>query len=87
MEVHSDNVGRVTQCRGSHPGHGAEQLAGELALAEDVVVEEVEMATGQGVDLGQGVVDLLGVEASSAGEERVLVAEVAGVGAAPGHDE
>jgi hypothetical protein len=35
---------------------------GETPVAEQVVVEEVEMASGQAIDLGQGSVDSLGVK-------------------------
>src|SRR4051794_35781145 len=66
----------------SHPAHALEQGAGEAGVAEQVVVEEVQVAARQPVDLGQGRVDRLGVEGLAALEERLLVAEVAHVGAA-----
>ena len=50
---------------------------GEAAIAEQVIVEEVEMPSGQPLDLEERGVDPLRVERSAAGEEGVLVAEVA----------
>src|SRR6516225_10117101 len=42
-----------------------------------MIVQEIEMASRQAVDLGQGLVDPLGIETPSALEEGVLVTEVA----------
>src|SRR5207302_1558525 len=61
----------------SHPAHAVEQRRRESAVAEQVIVEKVEMPSRQPVDLRQRVVDALGVERASMLEERVLVAEVA----------
>src|SRR5205085_6721692 len=71
----------------SHAAHPLEQGLGEAAVAEQMVVEKIEVAAGQPIDLGEGGVDPLGVEASSAGEEGVLVAEVAMLWAAAGDDD
>ena len=59
----------------------------EAAVAEQVVVEKVEVTPRQPRDLGQRVVDALRVERSAAGKERVLVAEVAMLRAAARDDD
>ncbi len=51
--------------------------AGKPVVAQQVIVEKVEMTSGQAVNLGEGVVDALRVEAAASLKERVLVAEVA----------
>ena len=53
------------------------RAAAKRDVAEQVIVEEVEMTSGQPVDLSERVVYPLGVEGAAAVEERVLVAEVA----------
>ena len=70
-----------------HPAHAVEQRAREAPVAEQMVVEEIEMASGQPRDFGERVVHALGVERSAAGEERVLVAEVAVLRAAARDDD
>ena len=47
-----------------------------------MVIQEVKMSAGKAIDLGQRLVDPLGVERPATREERVLVAERAMVGAA-----
>ena len=64
-----------------------EQRRGEAAVAEQMIVEEIEMAPGQARDLGERVVHALRVERSAALEERVLVAEVAVLRTAARHDD
>ena len=61
--------------------------AGELAVAEQVVVQEIEMPPGQPLDLGQRRIDGLRVERSAAFEERLLVTEVADVRTAARDDD
>ncbi len=63
-------------------GHPVEQRRGEAPVAEQVVVEEVQVPPGQPVDLGERGVHRLRVEGLPALEERVLIAEVAVVRAA-----
>src|SRR6185437_8154596 len=59
----------------------------EAGMAEEMVIQEVEMAAAQAGNFGESVVHLLGVEAAAAGEEGIFVAEVAMLGAAAGdHD-
>jgi hypothetical protein len=70
-----------------HAAHAAEERRGEAAIAEQVVVEKVEMPARQPRDLRQRIVDALRVERSAAGEERVLVAEVTMLRAAARHDD
>jgi hypothetical protein len=70
-----------------HALHAGEERLGKAAVAEQVVVEEVEMAAGEAVDLGQGVVDTLGVEAFATLKECVLVTEVAVLRAAARDDD
>ena len=69
-----------------HPAHAVEQRTREADIAEQMIVQEVEMASGQARDLGERVVHALRVEPSTAGEEGVLVAEVAMLRAPAGHD-
>ena len=80
-----DRTGRLPQA--AHAAHPFEQRRGEAAIAEQVIVEEVEMASRQAVDLGKGRVDRLRVEGTPALEERLLVAEVADVRAAARDDD
>ena len=70
-----------------HPAHPVEKRLGKGRAAEQVVVEEVEVAARQPVDLGQRPVDGLHVELLAALEEGDLVAEVAHVRASPGDDD
>ena len=65
-----------------HAAHGGKERGGVRRAAEEVVVEEVEVAAGQSLDLGERVVERLQVERAAAGKERLLVTEVAQVGAA-----
>ena len=71
----------------SHAAHPVEERGREAPVAEQVVVEEVQVPSGQPVDLRQRGVDRLRVERLPAVEERVLVAEVAVVRAAAGHHD
>ena len=71
----------------SHAAHAVEERRGEAAIAEQVIVEEVQMTAGQALDLGERVVHGLRVEGSPAFEERFLVAEVAHVRTAARDDD
>ena len=71
----------------AHAAHAGEQLAREAAVAEQVIVEEIQVPSRQPRNLGQRIVDALRVERSPAFEERVLVAERAVVRAAARHDD
>ena len=71
----------------SHAAHAVEERRGEAAIAEQVIVEEVQMTAGQPLDLGERRIDGLRVEGASAFEERLLVAEVAHVRAAARDDD
>src|SRR5262249_39128674 len=62
--------------KASHAAHAVEERGGKAAIAEEMIVEEVEVAARQPVDFSEGGVDTLRVEGASALEERVLVAEV-----------
>jgi hypothetical protein len=85
LEHRLHGPGRLPQP--SHPSHAGEQLSGEAPVAEQVVVQEVQMPAGQAVHLGQRIVHGLGVEGPAALEECFLVTEVAGVRTAAGdHD-
>lgn len=66
----------------SHAAHPVEQGPRETGIAEQVVVQEVQMAARQPVDLGERRVHRLGVERLPALEERLLVTKVAHVRAA-----
>ena len=80
-----DRPGRLPEA--AHPLEAVEERLGERRAAEEVVVEEVEVAAGEAVDLGESIVDRLHVERPAAAEERLLVAEVAEVRAAAAHDQ
>ena len=67
----------------AHTSHTLEQRSGETGMPKQMIVEEVEMATRQALDLGQRLVHLLRVERAPAREETVLVAEGAVVRTAP----
>jgi hypothetical protein len=66
----------------SHAAHAIEQRRREPPVAEQVVIEKVQVTARKTIDLGQRGVDRLGVEGLAAFEERFLVAEVAHVRAA-----
>jgi hypothetical protein len=82
---------RIDRSRGlpeaPHPPHPVEEGGGEGGVAEEVVVEEVEVPPGKPLDLGERRVHLLHVEGPTAGEEALLVAEGACVRAAPRDDD
>ena len=69
------------------PRMPSKSAAAKRAIAEQVIVEEVQMPARQPIDLGERVVHALGVEGSAALEERVLVAEVAVLRAAARDDD
>ena len=71
----------------SHAAHPVEERGGKATVAKQMVVEEVEMPARQPIDLGERVVDALGVERPAAFEERVLVAEVAVLRTPAGDDD
>ncbi len=71
----------------AHPAHAVEERRGESHVAEQVVVEKVQVPARQSIDFGEGVVHPLGIEGSAALEERVLVAEVAVLRTAAGDDD
>lgn len=60
-----------------HPAHPVEQRAAEALIAEQMIVEEIEMPPGQARDFRERVINTLRVERAAAGEEGILVAEVA----------
>ena len=69
--------GGCTLEEATHSLHAIEECFGKAAVAEKMIVEEIEMTSGQAVDLGECVVDTLGVEAAATLKEGVFVAEVA----------
>jgi hypothetical protein len=71
----------------AHAFHAFEEGFGEAPVAEEMIVEEVEMTTGQAVDFGEGIVDALGVEALSALKEGVFVTEVTVLRTSAGDDD
>jgi hypothetical protein len=71
----------------SHAAHAREELGREARVAEEMVVEEVEVAAGKAVDLRQCRVHGLRVELLAALEEGDLVAEVADVRTAAADDD
>ena len=80
-----DGAGGLPQA--AHAAHAVEERRGEAAIAEQVIVEKVEMPARQPLDLRERGVDGLRVERPAAFEERLLVAEVADVRAAARHDD
>ena len=75
-----DGARRLPQT--AHAAHAVEERRREAPVAEEMVVEEVEMAARQTVDLGERRIDRLGVERTAPFEERLLVTEVTDVRAA-----
>jgi hypothetical protein len=75
-----DGPGGLPQA--SHAAHAIEERRGEAAIAEQVVVEEIQVTAGEPLHLGQRGIDRLSVEGAPAFEERLLVAEVAHMRAA-----
>ena len=71
----------------SHAAHAVEERRCESAVAKQVIVEKVQVAPRQSVDLGERVVHALRVERSPTVEEGVLVAEVAMLRAAARDDD
>ena len=56
-------------------------------MAKKVIVEEVKMAARQPFNLGQGIVNSLGIKRLTPFEEGIFVAEVTGVRTTPrNHD-
>ena len=70
-----------------HAAHAVEERRRESPIAEEVVVEEVQMAARQALDLRERGINRLRVEAPSAFEERFLVAEVADMRTAARDDD
>src|ERR1700752_4181838 len=58
-----------------------------MTVAEQMVIEKVEMAPGESIDFGECLVDALRVKSATALEECVLVAEVAVLRTAAGDDD
>jgi len=69
--------GRGTLEETPHATQAVKERGCELGVAEKVVIEKVEVAARQPIDLRERVVHALCVERSAAVEECVLVAEVA----------
>src|SRR5947209_3414759 len=61
----------------AHPAQAGEERLGETAVAEEVIVEEVQVPARQALHLRERPVDLERVEGAAALVERVLVTEVA----------
>ena len=79
-EYRIDGTGRLPEL--SHPAHPVEERHREAPVAEQMVVEKIEVPARQPIDLVESRVDGLRVERAPALEERLLVAEVADVRAA-----
>src|SRR5262249_31584413 len=60
---------------------------GEPAIAKQMVVEKIQMASGQTFDFGERRIDRLRIKSASAFEERFLVAEVTDVRAPARHHD
>ena len=71
----------------AHTFHSGENGFREVTIAEEMVVEEVEMTAGQPFDLSESFVDTLRVKAAAALEEGILVAEVAMLGTTAGDND
>ena len=55
-----------------HAAHPLEQGCPEALVAEQVIVEEVEMPARQPIDLGERIVDALGVEGAASAKNASL---------------
>jgi len=66
----------------AHAAHAIEERGREARVAKKVVVEKVEVASRQAIDLGKGVIDLLGIEMPALPEEGPDIAKIAPVGTA-----
>ncbi len=63
----------------AHAAHAVEERRREAPVAEQVVVEKVQVTPGQALDFRKRRIDGLRVKPATALEERVLVAEIADV--------
>ena len=70
-----------------HAAHALKQFPREMRTAQQVVVEEIEVAAWQAVYLSQGLIDALHIERLALAIERILIAEVAVMRTAARHDE
>ena len=71
----------------AHAAHAVEERGREPPIAEQVIVEEVQVTARESLDLGQRRIDGLGIEGAAPFEECLLVTEVAHVRtAARDHD-
>src|SRR5207249_12184465 len=59
----------------AHPLHAAEQISREPGIPEQMIVQEIEMSSGQARDFRKRIVHQLRVERASSREKTVLVAE------------
>jgi hypothetical protein len=71
----------------AHTAHTLEEGGGEAPVAEEMIVEKVQVTAGQAIDLRERFVDGLRIEGPPALEERLLVAEVADMGAPARHHD
>jgi len=71
----------------AHPAHALEQRFAESSVAQQMVVEKIEMPARQPIDFRQRLVHTLRVERAAAVKERVLVTEVAMLRTTPGDDD
>src|SRR2546421_6723658 len=70
-----------------HAAHAVEERAREAAIAQEMIVEKVEVPAGEPLDLGEGLVNSLRIEGSTALEKRILVTEVAMMRTSAGDDD
>src|SRR6266852_8615614 len=63
----------------AHASHAIKERIRKTRIAEQMIVEEIQVTSRQTIDLGQRVVHGLGVERLPSREERLLVTEVAHV--------
>src|SRR5258708_7045133 len=68
---HAVHGGRALE-QTAHPPHAVEERPGEAWIAEQVIVEEVQVPAGKTIDFREGVIHALRVERSTAFEERVF---------------
>src|SRR5262245_31635169 len=65
--------------KSSHAAHAVEESSREVSVAEEMVVEEVQMPPGKSLDLAKRTVHSLGVERAPTLEECLLVTEVTNI--------
>jgi hypothetical protein len=70
-----------------HAAHAFKEGAGEPGIAEEMVIQKVQVASWQALNFSEGRIDLEGIERFSSFEEGFLVAKIADMRASPRDNE